>query len=187
MRRCAFGAHDGALTSSEGAKRSSSAVQLYTSEAGHTTSVGLRPPPTRAPGYAQSSERFAQAHVVSQNATKAQVFERAEPLVSVDLVATHRCLERCRHRKVHLAERVQALDGTAERSVAIGLERGRRASMLSTKRVLDAGSDTPSSRSTASTICIFSEAKRGASAPSRRMMSPDVRRANVSWRLYESR
>lgn len=70
-------------------------------------------------------ERFAQAHVVGQDAAKAQVFERAEPLVSVDLVAAHRCLERCRHRKVHLAERVQALDGTAERSVAIGLERRR--------------------------------------------------------------
>ena len=70
-------------------------------------------------------QRFAQAHVVGQDAAKAQVFERAEPLVSVDLVAAHRCLERCRHRKVHLAERVQTLDGTAERSVAIGLERGR--------------------------------------------------------------
>ena len=70
-------------------------------------------------------ERFAQAHVVGQDAAKAQVFERAEPLVSVDLVAAHRCLERCRHRKVHLAERVQTLDGTTERSVAIGLERGR--------------------------------------------------------------
>ena len=70
-------------------------------------------------------ERFAQAHIVGQDAAKAQVFERAEPLVSVDLVAAHRCLERCRHRKVHLAERVQALDGTAKRSVAIGLERGR--------------------------------------------------------------
>ena len=70
-------------------------------------------------------ERFAQAHVVGQDAAKAQVFERAEPLVSVDLVAAHRCLERCRHRKVHLAERVQALDGAAERSVAIGLERRR--------------------------------------------------------------
>ena len=70
-------------------------------------------------------ERFAQAHVVGQDAAKAQVFERAEPLVSVDLVAAQCGLERDRHRKVHLAERVQALDGTAERSVAIGLERGR--------------------------------------------------------------
>ena len=67
-------------------------------------------------------ERFAQAHVVGQDAAKAQVFERAEPLVSVDLVAAHRCLERSGHRKVHLAERVQTLDGTAERSVAICLE-----------------------------------------------------------------
>ncbi len=67
---------------------------------------------------------FAQAHIVGQDAAKAQVFERAKPLVAVDLVAAHRCLERCRHRKVHLAERVQALDGTAERRVAIGLERG---------------------------------------------------------------
>ena len=70
-------------------------------------------------------ERFAQAHVVGQDAAKAQVFERAEPLVSVDLVAAHRCLERGGYRKVHLAERVQALDGAAERSVAIGLERRR--------------------------------------------------------------
>ena len=53
------------------------------------------------------------------------MFERAEPLVSVDLVAAHRCLERDRHRKVHLAERIQALDGAAERGVTIGLERGR--------------------------------------------------------------
>ena len=53
------------------------------------------------------------------------MFERAEPLVAVDLVATQRGLERGRYRKVHLAERVQALDGTAERSVAIGLKRRR--------------------------------------------------------------
>ena len=68
-------------------------------------------------------QRFAQTHVVGQDTAKTQVFERAEPLVSVDLVAAHRCLERCRHRKVHLAERVQALDGAAERGVAIGLKR----------------------------------------------------------------
>ena len=70
-------------------------------------------------------ERFAQAHVVGQDAATAQVFKRAEPLVSVDLVAAHRCLERCRHRKVLRAERVQALDGAAERGVAIGLKRRR--------------------------------------------------------------
>ena len=70
-------------------------------------------------------ERFAQAHVVGQDAAKAQVFERAEPLVAIDLVASKRGLERGGHRKVHLAERIQTLDGTAERSVAIGLERGR--------------------------------------------------------------
>ena len=70
-------------------------------------------------------ERFAQAHVVGQDAAKAQVFERAEPLVAVDLIAAQCGLERDRHRKVHLAERVQTLDGTAERSVAIGLKRRR--------------------------------------------------------------
>ena len=32
-------------------------------------------------------QRFAQAHVVGQNAAKAQMFERAEPLVAVDLIA----------------------------------------------------------------------------------------------------
>ena len=70
-------------------------------------------------------QRFAQAHVVGQDAAKAQVFERAEPLVSVDLIAAQCGLERDRHRKVHLAERIQALDGAAERGVTIGLERGR--------------------------------------------------------------
>ena len=70
-------------------------------------------------------ERFAQAHVVGQNAAKAQMLERTEPLVAVNLVAAQCGLERGRHRKVHLAERVQALDGATERSVAIGFERGR--------------------------------------------------------------
>ena len=70
-------------------------------------------------------ERFAQAHIVGQDTAEAQMLKRAEPLVAVDLVATQRGLERGGYRKVHLAERVQALDGTAERSVAIGLERGR--------------------------------------------------------------
>ena len=70
-------------------------------------------------------ERFAQAHVIGQDAAKAQMLERAEPLVAVDLVATQRSLERGGYRKVHLAERVQALDGTAERGVTIGLERRR--------------------------------------------------------------
>ena len=68
---------------------------------------------------------FAQAHVVGQNAAEAQVFERAEPLVAVDLIAAQCGLERGRYRKVHLAERIQALDGAAERGVAIGLERRR--------------------------------------------------------------
>ena len=53
------------------------------------------------------------------------MLKRAEPLVAVDLVAAQRGLERGGYRKVHLAERVQALDGTAERGVTIGLERGR--------------------------------------------------------------
>ena len=69
-------------------------------------------------------ERFTQAHIVGQDAAKAQVFERAEPLVAVDLIAAQCGLERDRHRKVHLAERIQALDGAAERGVTIGLERG---------------------------------------------------------------
>ena len=33
-------------------------------------------------------QRFAQAHIVGQDAAEAQVLERAEPLVAVDLVAT---------------------------------------------------------------------------------------------------
>ena len=70
-------------------------------------------------------QRFAQAHVVSQDAAEAQMLERAEPLVAIDLVATQRGLKGCRHRKVHLAERVQALDGATERGIAIGLKRGR--------------------------------------------------------------
>ena len=70
-------------------------------------------------------ERFAQAHVVGQDAAKAQMLERTEPLVAVNLVAAQCGLERGRHRKVHLAERVQALDGATECSVAIGFERGR--------------------------------------------------------------
>ena len=70
-------------------------------------------------------QRFAQAHIVGQDAAKAQVLKRAEPLIAVDLVATQCGLERGGHRKVHLAERVQALDGTEERSVAIGLKRWR--------------------------------------------------------------
>ena len=68
---------------------------------------------------------FAQAHIVGQDAAKAQMLERTEPLVAVNLVATQRGLKRGGHRKVHLAERVQALDGTAERGVAISLERRR--------------------------------------------------------------
>ena len=70
-------------------------------------------------------QSFAQAHIVGQDAAKAQVLKRAEPLIAVDLVATQRSLERGGHRKVHLAERVQTLDGAAERGVAIGLERRR--------------------------------------------------------------
>ena len=70
-------------------------------------------------------QRFAQAHIIGQNATKAQMLKRAEPLVAVDLVATQCGLERDRHRKVHLAERIQALGGATECSVAIGLERRR--------------------------------------------------------------
>ena len=70
-------------------------------------------------------QRFAQAHIVGQDAAKAQVLERAEPLVAVDLIAAQRGLERDRHRKVHLAERIQALDGTTECGVAIGFKRGR--------------------------------------------------------------
>ena len=70
-------------------------------------------------------QRFAQAHIVGQDAAEAQVLKRAEPLIAVDLVATQRSLERGGHRKVHLAERVQTLDGAAERGVAIGLERRR--------------------------------------------------------------
>ena len=70
-------------------------------------------------------QRFAQAHIVGQDAAKAQVLERAEPLIAVDLVATQCGLERGGHRKVHLAERVQTLDGAAERGVAISLERRR--------------------------------------------------------------
>ena len=68
---------------------------------------------------------FAQAHIVGQDAAEAQMLERAEPLVAIDLVATQRGLKRCRHRKVHLAERIQALDGATECGIAIGLERGR--------------------------------------------------------------
>ena len=68
---------------------------------------------------------FAQAHVVGQDAAEAQVLERAEPLVSVNLIAAQCCLERDRHRKVHLAERIQALDGATECGIAIGLERRR--------------------------------------------------------------
>ena len=70
-------------------------------------------------------QRFAQAHVVGQNTAKAQMLERAEPLIAIDLVATQRGLEGCRHRKVHLAERVQTLDSATECGIAIGLERGR--------------------------------------------------------------
>ena len=33
-------------------------------------------------------QRFAQAHVVGQDAAEAQVLERAEPLIAIDLVAT---------------------------------------------------------------------------------------------------
>ena len=70
-------------------------------------------------------QRFAQAHIVGQDAAEAQVFERAEPLVAVDLIAAQCGLERDRHRKVHLAERIQALDGATKCGVAIGFERGR--------------------------------------------------------------
>ena len=70
-------------------------------------------------------QRFAQAHIVGQDAAKAQVLERAEPLIAVNLIAAQRGLERGGYRKVHLAERVQALDSAAERRVAIGLERRR--------------------------------------------------------------
>ena len=70
-------------------------------------------------------QRFAQAHVVGQDAAEPQVLERAEPLVAVDLIAAQCGLERGGHRKVHLAERIQALDGAAERGVAIGFKHGR--------------------------------------------------------------
>ena len=70
-------------------------------------------------------QRFAQAHVVGQDTAEAQMLKRAEPLVAVDLIAAQCGLERDRHRKVHLAERIQALDGATECSVAIGFERGR--------------------------------------------------------------
>ena len=70
-------------------------------------------------------QRFAQAHIVGQDAAEAQVLERAEPLVAVDLIAAQCGLERDRHRKVHLAERIQAFDGATECSVTIGLKRRR--------------------------------------------------------------
>ena len=70
-------------------------------------------------------QRFAQAHIVGQDTAEAQVLERAEPLVAVDLIAAQCGLERDWHRKIHLAERIQALDGATECSVAIGLERRR--------------------------------------------------------------
>ena len=107
-------------------------------------------------------ERFAQAHVVGQDAAKAQVFERAEPLVSVDLVAAHRCLERCRHRKVHLAERVQALDGTVERSVAIGLERRRAREHAIDKKGARRGKRHAVEQVDGIDTQIFGKAKRGA-------------------------
>lgn len=124
-------------------------------------------------------ERFAQAHVVGQDAAEAQVFERAEPLIAVDLIAAQRGLERGGHRKVHLAERVQALDGTTERGVAIGLERRRVR-----KHAIDKQGTRRGKRHTVEQVGsidtqVLGEAKRGSGSSSRRMMSPDVRRANV--------
>ena len=123
-RRCAL-APTMAQTSSEGAKRSSSAVQLYTSEAGHTTSVGLVSPASTRARICAIIWSVLPRPMSSAKMPPRPVFERAEPLVSIDLVASKRGLERGGHRKIHLAERIRTLDGTAERSVAIGLERGR--------------------------------------------------------------
>ncbi len=79
-----LGAHDGAHIE-RGRKALQLGSQLYTSEAGHTTERGLGVPRLHArQDMRDHLERFAQAHVVGQDAAKAQVFERAEPLVAVD-------------------------------------------------------------------------------------------------------
>ena len=120
-----LGAHDGAHIERRGeALQLGSPVVHERRRAHHKRGLGV-PRLHARQDMRDHLERFAQAHIVGQDTAEAQMLKRAEPLVSVDLVAAHRCLERCRHRKVHLAERIQALDGAAERSVAIGLERGR--------------------------------------------------------------
>ena len=120
-----LGAHDGAHI-----KRGGKALQLGSpvvhERRGAYHERGLGVPRLHARQNVRDHlQRFAQAHIVGQDAAEAQMLKRAEPLVAVDLVATQRGLERGGYRKVHLAERVQALDGTAERGVAIGLERRR--------------------------------------------------------------
>lgn len=132
-------------------------------------------------------QRFAQAHIVGQDAAKAQVLKRAEPLVAVNLVATQRGLERGGYRKVHLAERVQALDGAAERRVTIGLERRRAREHAVDKKGARRGKRHAVEQVDGIDTQVLGKTKRGAGTSSRRTMSPDVRRANVWWRLYESR
>ena len=88
----------------------------------------------------------------------------SEPLVAVDLVAAHRCLERSGHRKVHLAERIQALDGTAERSIAIGFERGRAREHAVDKQGTRRGKRHAVEQVDGVDTQILGEAKRGSSA-----------------------
>ena len=109
-------------------------------------------------------ERFAQAHIVGQDTAEAQMLKRAEPLVAVDLVATQRGLERGGYRKVHLAERVQALDGTAERSVAIGLERGRACEHAIDEQGTRRGKRHAVEQVDGIDAQVLGEAKRGSSA-----------------------
>lgn len=109
-------------------------------------------------------QRFAQAHIVGQNTAKAQVLERAEPLVAIDLVATKRGLERSRHRKVHLAERVQTLDGATERGIAIGLERGRAREHTVDKQGARRGKRHAVEQVDGIDTQVLGKAKRGASA-----------------------
>ena len=109
-------------------------------------------------------ERFTQAHIVGQDAAKAQVFERAEPLVAVDLIAAQCGLERDRHRKVHLAERIQALDGAAERGVTIGLERGRAREHAIDEQGARCGKQHAVEQVDGIDPQILGEAKRGSSA-----------------------
>ena len=92
------------------------------------------------------------------------MLKRAEPLVAVDLVATQRGLERGGYRKVHLAERVQALDGTAERSVAIGLERGRAREHAIDEQGARCGKRHAVEQVDGIDAQVLGEAKRGSSA-----------------------